>query len=59
MTPALQALAKLGVAHRVHRYELKGDEGVSYGEAVAAALGSGHQYRAEHVGAADAAGTTG
>ena len=38
MTPALQALAKLGVAHRVHRYELRGDEGPSYGEAVARAL---------------------
>ena len=39
MTPALQALAKAGVAHRVHRYELRGDEGESYGEAVARAVG--------------------
>lgn len=39
MTPALQALAKAGVTHRVHRFELRGDESESYGEAVAGALG--------------------
>ena len=40
MTPAIQALRKLGVAHSVHRYEVSGDEDVTYGEAVAAAIGA-------------------
>ena len=40
MTPAIQALKKLGVAHSVHRYEVSGDEDVTYGEAVAAAIGA-------------------
>ena len=40
MTPAIEALKKLGVAHAVHRYEVSGDEDVSYGEAVAAAIGA-------------------
>jgi len=39
LTPGIQALAKAGFAHQVHRYELRGDEGASYGEAVARALG--------------------
>ena len=40
MTPAIQALKKLGFAHSVHRYEVSGDEEVTYGEAVAAAIGA-------------------
>jgi len=40
MTPAIQALKKLGIAHAVHRYEVTGDEDVTYGEAVAAAIGA-------------------
>lgn len=39
MTPALLALEKLKVAHSVRRYELRGDETATYGEAVAAAIG--------------------
>jgi len=40
VTPAIQALKKLGVAYFVHRYEVSGEEGVTYGEAVAAAIGA-------------------
>ena len=40
MTPAIEVLRKLGVAHSVHRYEVAGDEDVTYGEAVAAAIGA-------------------
>jgi len=40
VTPAIQALKKLGVAHSIHRYEVSGDEDVTYGEAVAAAIGA-------------------
>ena len=40
MTPAIEALKKLGIAHRVHRYEIAGNEEVTYGEAVAAAIGA-------------------
>ena len=40
MTPAVQALRKLGIAHSLHRYELGGDEEVTYGEAVAGAIGA-------------------
>ena len=39
MTPAIRALEKSGIAHSVRRYELRGDEAASYGEAVAAAIG--------------------
>ena len=38
MTPAIEALKKLGIAHRVHRYEIAGNGDVTYGEAVAAAI---------------------
>ena len=40
MTPAIEALKKLGIAHRVHRYEVRDNEDVTYGEAVAAAIGA-------------------
>ena len=40
MTPAIEALRKLGIAHRVHRYEVGDNEDVTYGEAVAAAIGA-------------------
>jgi Cys-tRNA(Pro)/Cys-tRNA(Cys) deacylase len=40
MTPAIRALKELGIAHSVHRYEVSGDEDVTYGEAVAAAIGA-------------------
>jgi Cys-tRNA(Pro)/Cys-tRNA(Cys) deacylase len=40
MTPAIEALKKLGIVHRVHRYEVSGDEEVTYGEAVATAIGA-------------------
>ena len=40
MTPAIEALKKLGIAHRVQRYELADNEEVTYGEAVAAAIGA-------------------
>ena len=40
MTPAVQALKKLGIAHAVHRYEVAAAEDVTYGEAVAAAIGA-------------------
>lgn len=40
MTPAIEALKKAGVAHSVHRYQVSGDEEVTYGEAVAAAIGA-------------------
>jgi len=40
VTPAIEVLKKLGIGHRVHRYEVAGDEDVSYGEAVAAAIGA-------------------
>lgn len=38
MTPAIEVLRKLGIAHSVHRYSVSGDEEVTYGEAVAAAI---------------------
>ena len=38
MTPAIDALKKAGIAHSVHRYEIAGNEDVTYGEAVAAAI---------------------
>jgi Cys-tRNA(Pro)/Cys-tRNA(Cys) deacylase len=38
MTPAIEALKKLRIAYSVHRYEVGDDEGVTYGEAVAAAI---------------------
>jgi Cys-tRNA(Pro)/Cys-tRNA(Cys) deacylase len=40
MTPAIEALKKLGIVHGVHRYEVSGDEEVTYGEAVAMAIGA-------------------
>jgi Cys-tRNA(Pro)/Cys-tRNA(Cys) deacylase len=40
MTPAVEALKKSGVAHRVHRYAVAGNEDLTYGEAVAAAIGA-------------------
>ena len=40
MTPAIEALKKLGIAHSVHRYSVTGDEDITYGEAVAAAIGA-------------------
>lgn len=40
LTPAIQALHRQGVAHAVHRYAVAGDEDVTYGEAVAAAIGA-------------------
>jgi Cys-tRNA(Pro)/Cys-tRNA(Cys) deacylase len=40
MTPATRALKEFGIAHSVHRYEVSGDEDVTYGEAVAAAIGA-------------------
>ena len=40
MTPAIEALKKLQIDHRVHRYEVAGNEEVTYGEAVAAAIGA-------------------
>lgn len=40
MTPAIKALEKQGIAHSVHRYEVSGNEEVTYGEAVAAAIGA-------------------
>jgi Cys-tRNA(Pro)/Cys-tRNA(Cys) deacylase len=40
VTPAIDVLKKLGIAHAVHRYEVSGDEEVTYGEAVAAAIGA-------------------
>ena len=43
MTPAIQALKKLAVPHAVHRYEVSGEEEVTYGEAVAAAIGADPQ----------------
>jgi Cys-tRNA(Pro)/Cys-tRNA(Cys) deacylase len=40
-TRALQALERAKVPHRVHEYEMPGDEeGTSYGEAVARAIGA-------------------
>jgi Cys-tRNA(Pro)/Cys-tRNA(Cys) deacylase len=39
MTPALRALESAGIAHAVRRYRLSGAEELTYGEAVAAALG--------------------
>ncbi|HEX5612917.1 MAG TPA: Cys-tRNA(Pro) deacylase [Burkholderiales bacterium] len=43
MTPAIQVLKRLGIAHTVHRYDLAGDEEVTYGEAVARAIGADPQ----------------
>ena len=40
MTPAIDALKKAGIAHGVHRYEITSNDEVTYGEAVAAALGA-------------------
>jgi Cys-tRNA(Pro)/Cys-tRNA(Cys) deacylase len=40
VTPALEALKQQGVAHALHRYEVGGNEDVTYGEAVAAAIGA-------------------
>ena len=40
MTPAIDALKKAGIAHSVHRYEIAENEDVTYGEAVAAAIGA-------------------
>jgi Cys-tRNA(Pro)/Cys-tRNA(Cys) deacylase len=40
VTPAIEVLRKLGIAHSVHRYSVSGDEEVTYGEAVAAAIGA-------------------
>jgi Cys-tRNA(Pro)/Cys-tRNA(Cys) deacylase len=40
VTPALQALKKLRIEHVVHRYEVSGNQEVTYGEAVAAAIGA-------------------
>jgi len=40
VTPAIGVLRKLGIAHSVHRYSVSGDEEVTYGEAVAAAIGA-------------------
>jgi len=40
LTPAIQTLQKQGIDHAVHRYEVAGNEEVTYGEAVAAAIGA-------------------
>ena len=40
MTPAIEALKKLGIARSIHRYSVTGDEDLTYGEAVAAAIGA-------------------
>ena len=40
MTPAIDALKKAGITHSVHRYEIAETEDVTYGEAVAAAIGA-------------------
>ena len=40
MTPAIEALKKLRIAHRIHRYEVAESEDLTYGEAVAAAIGA-------------------
>ena len=40
MTPAIQALKRLRIAHRLHRYEIAASGDVTYGEAVAAAIGA-------------------
>ena len=40
MTPAIDALKKSGIAHGVHRYEITSNDEVTYGEAVAAAMGA-------------------
>jgi Cys-tRNA(Pro)/Cys-tRNA(Cys) deacylase len=40
VTPAIDALKKAGIAHSVHRYGIAENEDVTYGEAVAAAIGA-------------------
>ena len=40
MTPAIEVLKRLGIVHSVHRYSVTGDEDITYGEAVAAAIGA-------------------
>lgn len=40
MTPAIHFLAKQGVVYNLHRYELTGETEVTYGEAVAKAIGA-------------------
>ena len=40
MTPAIEVLKKLGIAHAVHRYDVADEEDVTYGEAVAEAIGA-------------------
>jgi len=40
VTPAIEVLRKLGIAHSVHRYEVADNEELSYGEAVAEAIGA-------------------
>ena len=40
MTPAIDVLKKAGIAHSVHRYEITANDDVTYGEAVAAAIGA-------------------
>lgn len=40
MTPGIKALERQGIAHTLHRYEVRESDERTYGEAVAAALGA-------------------